>query len=75
MGMFFVALCAFVFGSASALAQSPATQMLPSDITLIPLSKLDPDQAKAARAAAKGKWDAMTPEEHSAVVRGEGSAL
>ena len=64
---------AFVFVSASALAQAPAakpkpaTQPIPSDSSLMPLSKLDTDQAKAARAAAKAKWDAMTPEEQAAL--------
>jgi len=32
----------------------------------MPLSKMDTDQAKAARAAAKAKWDKMTPEEKAA---------
>jgi hypothetical protein len=69
MDKLLVALCVFVFGSALTLAQSPATQPLPSDITLIPLSKLDADRAYAARAAAKAKWDKMTPEEQAAVRR------
>jgi hypothetical protein len=59
---------AFAFVSASAIAQGmkPATQPIPSDSTLMPLSKMDTEQAKAARAAAKAKWDSMTPEEKAA---------
>jgi Spy/CpxP family protein refolding chaperone len=65
---------AFAFVSASALAQAPApapkpkpaTQPIPSEGDVMPLSKMTTDQAKAARAAAKAKWDAMTPEEQAA---------
>jgi len=63
---------AFAFVAASALAQAPAmkpkpaTQAIPSDSSLMPLSKMDTEQAKAARAAAKAKWDSMTPEEQAA---------
>ncbi|HEX7271847.1 MAG TPA: hypothetical protein VF420_06835 [Casimicrobiaceae bacterium] len=47
---------AFVFGTA--LAQP--------DNTMQPLSKMQTEDAKAARAAAKAKWDAMTPQEQAA---------
>src|SRR5215471_21657950 len=63
---------AFAFVTASAVAQTPApkpkpaTQAIPSEGDVMPLSKMDTDQAKAARAAAKAKWDAMTPEEKAA---------
>jgi len=63
---------AFAFASATALAQAPApaakpaTQPIPSEGDLTPLSKMDTDKAKAARAAAKAKWDKMTPEEQAA---------
>src|SRR5215475_1524803 len=52
---------AFAF-SVSAMAQTAAQQ----DNTMQPLSKMDTEQAKAARAAAKAKWDAMTPEQQAA---------
>jgi hypothetical protein len=56
------ALCAgaFAFGSSYALAQGGA------DSDLRPLSKMDTQEAKAARAAAKAKLAAMTPEERAA---------
>ena len=67
---------AFAFVSASALSQAPApapakkepvpTRPIASEGDLMPLSKMDTDQAKAARAAAKAKWDKMTPEEQAA---------
>jgi acyl-CoA reductase-like NAD-dependent aldehyde dehydrogenase len=65
---------AFAFVAASALAQAPApaakqpvpTRAIPSEGDVMPLSKMDTDQAKAARAAAKAKWDKMTPEEQAA---------
>jgi len=63
---------AFAFVSASTLAQAPApkpkpaTQPIPSEGDVMPLSKMSTDQAKAARAAAKAKWDAMTPDEQAA---------
>ena len=58
MNKLIVALCAsaFAFGSASALAGSD----------MKPISKMETEQAKAARAAAKAKWDAMTPEQQAA---------
>ena len=78
MNKLFAALIAgaFAFVSASALAQAPAqapatkpkpaTQPIPSDSSLMPLSKMSTEDAKAARAAAKAKWDTMTPEEKAA---------
>ena len=66
---------AFAVVSASALAQTTAapakkepvpTRAIPSEGDVMPLSKMDTEQAKAARAAAKAKWDAMTPEEKTA---------
>ncbi|HXX85117.1 MAG TPA: hypothetical protein VEN29_14185 [Casimicrobiaceae bacterium] len=69
---------AFAFVSASALAQAPApapapakkdavpTRPIASEGDVMPLSKMDTEQAKAARAAAKAKWDKMTPEEQAA---------
>lgn len=76
MNKLLVALIAgtFAFTAASALAQTPApakkepvpTRAIPSEGDVMPLSKMDTEQAKAARAAAKAKWDAMTPEEKTA---------
>ena len=62
MNKLIVALCAsaFAFGSASALAQGGP------DNTMKPLSKLETQEAKAAKAAAQAKWDAMTPEQQAA---------
>jgi hypothetical protein len=62
MNKLIVALCAsaFAFGSACALAQGGA------DSSLKPLSKMETQDAKAARVAAKAKWDAMTPEQQAA---------
>ncbi len=59
MNKLIVALCAsaFAFGSVSAMAGG-------NDMK--PLSKMETDEAKAARAAAKAKWDAMTPEQQAA---------
>ena len=48
---------AFAFISASAFAD---------DSSLMPLSKMDTEQAKAARAAAVEKWAKMTPQEQAA---------
>jgi hypothetical protein len=53
-----VALCVFAFGSVPALAYDLDTQ---------PLSKMTTEEAKAASAAAKAKWDKMTPDEKAAV--------
>ena len=62
MNKLIVALCAgaFAFGSACALAQGGA------DNSMMPLSKMETQDAKAARAAAKAKWAQMTPEEKAA---------
>ena len=48
---------AFAFISASAFAD---------DSSMMPLSKMDTEQAKAARAAAQEKWAKMTPQEQAA---------
>jgi len=58
MSKLMVVLCAsaFAFGSVSALAGND----------MKPLSKMETEQAKAAKAAAKAKWDAMTPEQQAA---------
>jgi len=48
---------AFALISASAFAD---------DSSLMPLSKMDTQQAKQARIDAKAKWDKMTPEEKAA---------
>ena len=58
MNKLIVALCAsaFAFGSVSALAGND----------MKPLSKMETQEAKAARAAAKAKWAKMTPEEQAA---------
>ena len=53
-----LALCAsaFAFGSVSALAGND----------MKPLSKMETQDAKAARTAAQAKWAAMTPEQQAA---------
>jgi hypothetical protein len=58
MNKLIIALCAsaFAFGSASALAGND----------MKPLSKMETQEAKAAREAAKAKWDKMTPEQQAA---------
>ncbi|HTP48121.1 MAG TPA: hypothetical protein VMQ50_14515 [Casimicrobiaceae bacterium] len=48
---------AFAFGMTSAFAD---------DSDFKPLSKMETNEAKAAREAAKMKWDAMTPQEQAA---------
>jgi len=60
MNKLLVALFASAFAliSASALAQP--------DNTMQPLSKMDTQDAKAARAAAQEKWAKMTPQEQAA---------
>ncbi|HEY1459885.1 MAG TPA: hypothetical protein VGH59_07505 [Casimicrobiaceae bacterium] len=57
MNKLLVALCAsvFAFGSVSVLAGND----------MKPISKMESQEAKAARAAAKAKWDKMTPEEQA----------
>jgi hypothetical protein len=59
MNKLIVALCAsaFAFGSASVLAD---------DSSMMPLSKMETQQAKAAKVEAKAKWDKMTPDEQAA---------
>ena len=59
MNSLLIALCAgaLAFGPASALAD---------DFDTKPLSKMDTEQAKAARAAAQERWAKMTPEEQAA---------
>ncbi len=60
MNKLIVALCAsaFALGSGFALAQG--------DNDMKPLSKMETQDAKAASAAAKAKWAAMTPEQQAA---------
>ena len=53
------ALCASAFVLAAALAFA-------DDNDMKPLSKMETQEAKAARAAAKAKWAQMTPEERAA---------
>jgi hypothetical protein len=72
MDKLLVAACAFIFGSALALAdgdtepQGRATT--PSGTPLIgDFDSMSTEQDRAARAAAKAKWDKMTPEEQAAV--------
>ena len=59
MNRLLVALIAGAFAliSASAFAD---------DSSVMPLSKMDTEQAKAARAAAQEKWAKMTPEQQAA---------
>ena len=54
MNKLIVALCAsaFAFGSVSAMAGND----------MKPLSKMETQDAKAAKAAAKAKWEKMTPD-------------
>ena len=58
MNKLIVALCAsaFAFGSVSVLAGND----------MKPLSKMETQDAKAAKAAAKAKWEKMTPDEQAA---------
>lgn len=58
MNKLIVALCAsaFAFGSVSVMAGND----------MKPLTKMETQDAKAARAAAKAKWDKMTPAEQDA---------
>jgi hypothetical protein len=70
MNKLLVALFASAFAcvSASALAQTKPAPLPQggADNDLMPITKMDTEQAKAARAAAKAKWDAMTPEQRAA---------
>jgi len=43
-----------------------STAVFADDSSLMPLSKMDTQQAKQARADAKMKWDKMTPQEQAA---------
>ena len=52
-----------LFATAFALI---STAVFADDSSLMPLSKMDTEQAKAARADAKAKWDKMTPQEQAA---------
>jgi hypothetical protein len=52
-----------LFASAFALVAIPA---FADDSTMKPLSKMETQEAKAARAEAKAKWDKMTPEQQAA---------
>jgi hypothetical protein len=59
MNKLLIALLAGTFALISAAA-------LADDSSVMPLSKMDTQQAKQARADAKAKWDKMTPEEQAA---------
>jgi outer membrane murein-binding lipoprotein Lpp len=50
---------------AIAVASIPLSAMA-DDSDVKPLSKMQTDEAKAAKAAAKAKWDKMTPDEQAA---------
>jgi len=52
-----------LFASAFTLVAMP---VFADDNDMKPLSKMETQEAKAARAAAKAKWDAMTPEQQAA---------
>jgi hypothetical protein len=56
-----------LFASAFALVAMPA---FADDSDMKPLSKMETQEAKAARAAAKAKWATMTPEEQAAIKKG-----
>ena len=51
---------------ASAFAFGMTSSALADDSDIKPLSKMQTDEAKATRDAAKKKWDAMTPQEQAA---------
>jgi hypothetical protein len=55
-----------LFASAFALAAAPALAVDYADNTMQPLSKMETKDAQAAKAAAKAKWDKMTPQEQEA---------
>ncbi len=59
MNKLLVVLCASVFALASA-------SLLADDSSVMPISKMDTQQAKAARDAAKAQWAKMTPEQQAA---------
>ena len=52
-----------LFAGTVALVAMP---VFADDSDMKPLSKMETDEAKAARAAAKAKWDKMTPEQQAA---------
>jgi hypothetical protein len=58
-----------LIAAALALGSAP---VLADDFDTKPLSKMTTEEAKAARAAAKAKWDAMTPEEKAAMKKAMG---
>jgi hypothetical protein len=69
MNKLIVAFCAsaFAFGSSYAMAQgNRATDRAEADSSLQPLSKMETQDAKAARVAAQAKWASMTPEQQAA---------
>jgi hypothetical protein len=55
-----------LFASAFALISASALAQYAPDNTMQPLSKMDTEQAKAARADAAAKWAKMTPQEQAA---------
>jgi len=59
-------LLATLFASAFAFSLSALAQIPQGDNSTIPLSKMDTQAAKQARADAKAKWDKMTPQEQAA---------
>src|SRR5262250_271147 len=58
-------LIAFITAALALASASTAAD----DVATKPLSKMDTEEAKAARTAAKAEWDAMTPEEKAAIKR------
>jgi hypothetical protein len=59
-----------LFAGTVALAGAPA---FADDSSMMPLSKMETQDAKAARAAAKAKWAQMTPEERAAAKKAAAS--
>ena len=55
-------LVAFIAGAFALISASAFAD----DSSVMPLSKMDTEQAKAARAAAQEKWAKMTPEQQAA---------
>jgi len=60
-----LAACAFAFAFASAPVLAQTKDQLES-LNMKPVSKMETEEAKAARAAAQAKWAAMTPEQQAA---------
>ena len=56
-----------LFASAVGFVAAPA---FADDNDMKPLSKMQTDEAKAAKAAAAAKWATMTPEEQAAIKKG-----